>query len=352
MGGRPLGRLRAGRDAARAEYAASRGDYEAARSSLAAQTAKAWFALIEAAQQVELAEATLESRESTRDRIQRRFDLGLRSALDLRLANTNASQAEADLTARRRQLDAAARQLELLLSRYPAAELEAAATLPTPPAPVEHGVPSDLVVRRPDLAAAESRLAAAGFRVQEARAALYPRLSLSGSAGRSSDDLADLADADFSVWSLAGGLLQPIFQGGRLRADVERVSALQQAALEQYRQTILRSFAEVELSLAAEELLAEQRGAQETAAENAVASQRLAERRYDSGLDGYLTVLTAQIQAQSAQSRLLAVRRQQLDARVDLHLALGGSLVELGTSFVPPPPSQDPTRIPVHEASR
>jgi len=319
------GRLRAGAKAASAELEASRADYEAARLSLAGQTAKAWFALVEASEQVELGEMILDSRRTTRTRIQNRFELGLRDALDLRRAITNESQAEADLARRHRQLDATTRQLEVLLSRYPAGSLEAIEDLPQPPVALAGaGVPSEILERRPDLAAAYVRLAAAGFRIDEAKAALYPRLTLSGSAGRTGDDFSDLSSDAYSVWSLAAGLLQPIFQGGRLRANVERTRATQEAALEGYRQTILRAFAEVETQLAAEGLLQGETEAQEITAENAVASADLAERRYDSGLSDYLTVLTSQVTSQQAQSQLLAVRRQQLDARVDLILALGG----------------------------
>ena len=339
------GRLRSGARAAEAEVAASRADYQAARLSLAGQTAKAWFALVEASEQVELGELILDSRSATRNRIQNRFDLGLRSALDLRFAITNESQAEADLSRRRRQLDAATRQLEVLLSRYPAGSLEAIEDLPTiPESLVDSGVPSEVLERRPDLAAAHARLAAAGFRVDEAKAALYPRLTLSGSAGRSGDDLADLSDDAFSVWSVAAGLLQPIFQGGRLRANVERTRAEQGAVLEGYRQTILRAFAEVETQLAADGLLEEQTEAQAIAARNAVASADLAERRYDSGLSDYLTVLTSQVTSQQAQSQLLNVRRQQLDARVDLILALGGADGR-ASSVAPPEGDRDETSL-------
>ncbi|MCB1035566.1 MAG: efflux transporter outer membrane subunit [Acidobacteria bacterium] len=320
------GRLRSRRQAAEAELEAARWDLEAAHLSLAGQVAKAWFALVEAREQVRLAEETSENRRLTRRQVQRRYELGLRGPVDLRLAASNEAAAEATLAARRRQLDATQRQLEILLGRYPVAGLHSEGLLPSPPRPVEAGLPADLVTRRPDLRAAERRLSAAGARVAEARAALYPALRLTGSAGRISEELEDLLSGDFSVWSLASGLLQPIFQGGRLKAGVELSAAAADEALARYVQASLAAFAEVETTLAAEGFLRLQEESLERAVEHAAAAQETAQRRYGSGLAEVLEVLESQRQAFQLQSQLLDVRRQRLAARIDLHLALGGGV--------------------------
>ncbi len=325
------GRLAAGESAAEAELSATRADLAGARLSLAGQTAKAWFAAVEGAGQVALAERTLDARRLTRDQIRRRFEAGLRSALDLRLAIANHSAAEAALAGRRRQLDASVRRLELLLSRYPGAELAdriAGRSLPAPPPAPPAGLPAELVTRRPDLAAAERRLEAAGLGIRQARAALYPRLSLTGSAGRLSGEVEDLLDSDFSVWSLASSLLQPLFQGGRLRAAVDLAEARYEELAERYAQTVLRAFGEVELALSAAGHLAAQAEALAVAAEQSAAAERQAEDRYRAGLAPYLAVLEAQRQAADTASRLIETRRLLLDARVDLHLALGGGWSE------------------------
>ncbi len=322
------GRLRAGEAAALASLQAAEAELGAARLSLAGQTAKAWFALLEARQQVALAAEIADNQRSTRERIERRYRLGTRPALDLRLAIANQASAEAALAARRRQHDAAERRLELLLSRYPGRRLGLGEEgLPDPPPAIPAGLPAALVARRPDLIAAERRLAAAGMAVEQARAALYPQLRLTGSSGRVSAELEDLLDSDFSVWALASSLLQPVFQGGRLRAAVDLNEARYRELAERYVQAALRAFAEVELALAGEESLGEQVVALEAAAEQAEAARRLAEDRYDAGLVGYLSVLAAQREANQARTRLLETRRLQLEARVDLHLALGGDFV-------------------------
>ncbi|MFQ5877544.1 MAG: efflux transporter outer membrane subunit [Acidobacteriota bacterium] len=321
------GRIRAGKAAAIAGVQASQADLAAARLSIAAQTAKAWFALIEAGEQVALARATHESRRSTAERIRRRYRLGLRPALDLRLAAVNEADAAAALARREREFDAAMRQVDLLLARYPDGSVEAwdaSLRLPDPPAPIPAGLPSELLARRPDLFAAERRLAAAGLGVREARAALYPRLRLTGSAGRVSEEIGDLLESDFSVWSLAASLLQPLFQGGRLRAGVDLAEAGYREAAEGYVRALLDAFNEVESALVAEEALARQEAALRVAAEQSSAARALAEDRYEVGLADYLSVLEAQRESTLAESQLLSVRRQRLDARVDLHLALGG----------------------------
>lgn len=323
------GRLRAGRDALTRDLEAARGDLAGAALSLSGQTAKTYFAVLEAREQVALARATAENRRRTTERIRRRFEAGLRNALDLRLARSEAASAESVLDGRLQALDAAERQLEVLLARYPGRALESLPdqlprALRDGPAPVPAGLPAEIISRRPDLAAAESRLAAAGFRVAEARAALYPGIRLTGSAGRSSEDVEDLLDGDFGVWSMAGSLLQPLFQGGRLRANVDLSRASFEEATALYAGAVLRAFREVETALAAEGFLVRQAGALARAAEEARRARDLAEERYRMGLTDYLTVLEAQRRAYDADSRLLQAERRRLDARVDLVLALGG----------------------------
>jgi len=323
------GRLRAGREAASSNLDAARADLAGAALSLSGQTAKAYFAVLEARQQAALAEATLENRKTNAERVRRRYEAGLAAALDLRLARAEEASAESALGARRQALDALERQLETLLVRYPARRLQGLPDhLPDrlvdglPPVPA--GLPSEIVARRPDLAAAEARLAAAGFQVAAARAALYPGLRLTGSAGRSSEQVADLLDGDFSVWSIAGGLLQPLFHGGQLRANVDLNRASFDEATALYAGQVLQALREVETALAAEGLLADQQTALARAAEEAARAQELAEERYRSGLVSFVDLLEAQRRSVDAQSRLIQVARQRLDARIDLVLSLGG----------------------------
>jgi NodT family efflux transporter outer membrane factor (OMF) lipoprotein len=321
------GRLRARKAGAISNLEASHLDYQAARLSLAGQTAKAWFAVLESERQVDVAQRTLESRQTTLERIRRRYKAGLSQALELRFAISDAALAKSLVAQRRQQAQATRRALQLIVYRYPSGtldELTAASHLPSLPEPVPGGLPADLVARRPDLTAVETRLAAAGWSVTEARRALYPRLTLTGSTGSLSSEVEDLLDSDFSVWSIAGGLLAPLFQGGRLRAAVDISEARQQEALAHYVQSILVAFSEVEGSLTAEDFLSQRDQALRVAVDEANSALALAKSQYASGLVTYLAVLESQRQSLNAESQLVSVQRQRLDARVDLYLALGG----------------------------
>ncbi len=320
------GKIRARKFAATKDFEAAAADLWAARLSLVAQTSKAWFAVLEALQQVELAQTTVTSYGGTAGRVRGRYERGVQSSLDLRLALSSLAGAEALLQQRKEQLDRGIRQLELLLGQYPAAAIQPTEALPAVPPIPPAGVPSELVSRRPDLIAAEKRMWAAGARWSEARKALYPSISLSGSFGTSTSSYLDVFNGQFFVWSLAGNLLQPIFQGGRLRAQIELRDANSRDVAAQWAGAVLRAFLEVESALAAEKFLAKQEVDLADAATQSTASLRLAEDRYNMGLESFVTVLESQRRSLTAESQLLTVRRQRLDARVDLHLALGGSL--------------------------
>ena len=320
------GRLGAITSASLAEATASGADLDGARLSIAGQVAKVYFGVVEATQQVELLERTLASRERTRGRVLARYRRGVATALEVRQARTQVATVEASLAAQGRVLDGLRRQMEVLLGRYPAGEIESAAGLPDLPPLPEAGVPADLLARRPDLRAAEFRAIASSERIRAARRALYPTFRLNASSGTSSGAVGDLLDGDFSVWSLAAGLLQPLLSGGRLRAGLDLVTAGLDAAEANWLQTALAAFGEVESGLVAEAMLAERTGALERAAAESREAERLAEGRYRQGLVGYLQVLDSQRTSFQSESQLLAARREQLESRTDLILALGGGV--------------------------
>ena len=321
------GRLRAGARAALADLQAVQSDYEGARLSLAGQTAKAWIAVAEAALQVDLARRTADSWRESCDRIERRYASGLRSPLDVRLARSSLASAEALVRQREQQLDAVRRQFATLLGRYPGNSEDRPETLPAVPGAVPGGLPADLIGRRPDLAAAERRLAAADQRWVSAKRALYPRLTLTASGGTTSAALGDLLEGDFRVWSLVAGLAQPLFQGGRLRAGVDAAEASRVGAIETYAAAALRAYAEVEAALAADGYLASRTSYLDESVTQSTRAFALAEERYERGLEEYITVLDSRRSQLNAETALLAARRARLDNRVDLYLALGGGFV-------------------------
>jgi outer membrane protein, multidrug efflux system len=321
------GRIRSGVSASLADAEAAAFEVGGARQSIAARTARTWFALIEARQQLRLAEETVGTYRTTTDQVRDRYERGLRPSIDLRLMLANLHTAEALEAQRREQYGRVLRQFELLLGRYPAGALQTPDALPALPGDVPVGLPADLLAQRPDLRAAERRIAAADARLVASRRALYPGLTLTGSTGIATNALRRLLDGDFSVWSLAGSVTQPLFQGGRLRARVEVADAQSREALESYASLALTAFAEVESALDAEVHLRERTARLEDAIDQARAARALAEERYAAGLEPILSVLDAQRRQLDAESQLLVLRRLQLDTRIDLHLALGGDFL-------------------------
>lgn len=319
------GRIRAGQSAALADVQASEEDFVGAMHSLAARTARAWVALVSAEQQLRLANATEQSFSITAAQVGARYERGLRSALDYRLSLNNAAVAKALVSLRRRELQVAQRQLEILMGRYPEGSLAGDYSLPELAHDVPTGLPSELLERRPDLISAERRLAASISRVKEAKRALLPRISLTASGGRTSSELEDLLDNKYSMWALAGNLAQPLFQGGRLRANVKLNEARAREALEAYHSIVLRAFGEVEVALASESQLRQREIDLVEARRQSSEALRLAEERYFAGLIEFVTLTESQRSAYNAESEVITIRRQRLENRIDLHLALGGS---------------------------
>ena len=335
------GRLSSGKLLAVATTQARRADLIAARLSLTGQVAKAWFAAIEARRQVGLARASLKSYETSAERVRARFERGLRPSLDLRLALTEILRAEALLQQWQEQSRRAVRQLEILLGDYPEGEHALAEDLPRVPEAVPAGLPSELVHRRPDLVAAERELLAADARIQQSRAELRPRFSLTTAGGTASSSLTDLLDGNFLAWSLLSGLTQPIYNRGRLKTAVQRDEARAREVAALYEGAMLRAYAEVESALAAESLLASREKALEAATRQSLGARDEAERRYRAGLAGIITLLSSQRTALDSESQWLTVRRLRLDNRVDLHLALGGGFAVDDLPRDDPQPKQE-----------
>ena len=318
------GRLRYGQAAAEAQSAAVAADYAYARQSLAATVAKGWFVAIEAGLQRAIAQDALRSAETL-----------LRVAEDrLRIGNGN-EQSVADARAnvgtyrdRLRQIELALAQamraLELLLGRYPAAEIAIASRLPAMPPPVPVGLPSELLERRPDVFSAERRVAAAFDRVGEARAAQLPRISLTAGGSSVSSDLIELKDTSNPIWSFGANLIAPIYQGGALRAQVEIRTAEQKQAVAEYARAGQRAFGEAENALSAENALRERESILEATVRDSARALELAQVQYRVGTIDLRLVEQNQLALYSARLALLRVRTERLTQRVNLYLALGG----------------------------
>ena len=321
------GKVRDSRKAAKNAWEASVQDYQAARLSLAGQVSKAWFSAIEANRQVELAEKAENTQSENASYISTRFERGLATALEQNLARATLASTRAGKARRMLQLDLATRTLETLLGRHPRGKRWTVIKLPEPKKNPPASPPSQTLEKRPDLLAGKLRLEAAGLDKTIARKNLLPSLSLVGGPGSRSREFDELLDQQFRIWSITGNLAQPIFQGGRLRANVRRAEAARMAAVDSYKAAALRAFREVEAALSAESLLKEEHDRLEEAAQASATAADLSWDRYQRGLEGIFATLESRQRAFEAESRLIALKRERLLNRIDLHIALGDQAI-------------------------
>lgn len=325
------GRITAVKQASLAQALAVEADFKAAQLSLASDVLRNWFGVVETKQQLQLAELSLASYRQSLAIVEAQYRTGLGVALDLRMARTEVASAENILALRHREHESVIRGLEILLGRYPSGELTIAAELPLVLAQVPAGLPADLLARRPDLLAAEQRLTAAGELLEAARRNRLPSLNLSASLGNSSQELHNLLDWDALVWNLVGGLVQPVFQGGRLKAEEALARLERKEAWAAYAQVLLVAFREVETALVADVYLQNQQDAANRAAAEAAMAADLASSRYRNGLVTIMTLLESQRRAYTSKSTFLRVVRERLNNRIGLYLALGGDFQQQET---------------------
>jgi NodT family efflux transporter outer membrane factor (OMF) lipoprotein len=323
------GRMRYARNAARASRDATSADYRYAQQSLAAAVARAWFVASETRLQQQLAAEMVDSAGNLLKMSEQRRKVGIGTDGEIMVARANlASYADAQ-----QQMELAHRQalraLELLLGRYPGATLAARESLTAFPGPVPAGIPADALNRRPDMIAAERRVASAFDRVGEAKASMLPSLSLSAGYGRISNEAVQMrGDLEQTTSSAAATAMVPLYTGGALTAQVAVRTAEQKAAVADYARRALVALGEVEDALNAERVLAERERILGDAAAASRDATRLEQDAYRVGKSDLRAVNQRQLAQRAAEVALLNVRRERLVRRIDLHLALGGSFGE------------------------
>jgi len=318
------GRLSDQKSSAAASYDVARYDFMGARLSLAAQVSQAWFDVVEARAQQELAQRTVDSYEGTVRIVRNRFNRGLSSGLDLRLTLSNLEASRSSLSNRENLLAQAKRTLEILAGRYPSASFKISGDLPEIISAVPAGLPSDILERRPDLQAAKSRLLVASYSTDAAKKALLPSFKLTASGNNSTDKFSDLLKFDNIFWNMVGGITQPLFEGGRLRYGAKAEQARFEAEKQAFARTLLAAFKEVEDALSSDKAFEERVRFTAKAAENAIAAEAVALDQYSQGLIKISVLLESQRQSLAQQSALLLIKKQRINNRIALHLALGG----------------------------
>lgn len=318
------GRLRRMVEAAQAQALATHYAKDVVTLSLAGLTAQTYFALRSLDAQVQATRETLATREDYLDIVRRRVDAGLASDLDY----NQALGARADAAAQLKQLAAQRDLTEHLLGTL-TGKLDLRVSpggidrLPVPPMPPA-GMPSALITRRPDIRLAEENLVAANANIGVAKAALLPRISLTGMFGAESQDLQALANTGGRIWSIGFALSLPIFTAGRLSAEVDATTARDRQAIATYQKSIQTAFREVADALVTVQQTGATASDLQQSVDAAASALRLATRRYEVGYSPYINVLDAQRSLNVSQLALIRNRQNQLASTVDLMKALGG----------------------------
>ena len=321
-------KLRSNRDAAKLDFSASREEIKTLYLSLTSQAADLYFLAIEQQAQLELTNAIIKDLTTLGEQVEFRYRQGVAPRLDLYLAEQNLAAAKTKKPEQEAQLTATRNGLAVLLGHYPeTGSPEIAEQLPVaPPAPAA-GIPARLLQQRPDVQSAFLRVQSSDAKTAAAIADRFPALNLSGVlTGSRTDSGLTITHATF--WNLIVGLTQPLFDGGRRRAEIERRQAVTTEALARYRQVVLNAFQEVENSLVANQAAEQQLALKNTELNVAGATLRHATNGYQQGLNDYLVVLNAQRQQHEVSRQYLASRRQLLSARITLWRALGGDWLE------------------------
>ena len=325
-----FGRIRAGARAARAELEASEAARETVRLALAAQVAKSYFTLRALGEQVDLTRRTMQLRDEALALQKKRAQAGVIGDFELRQLEAETAAARAQLPPLERDREREEAALALLLGRSPAEILEfslqakvAQAERPGPPV-LPPGMPSELLLRRPDIVEAERRLAAANARVAAARAEIFPSIVLTGALGSESAALSNLFSSGAGLWSVGLALAQPIFAGGRLEARSEAAEARERALVAQYRKAIQAAFSETRAALAVQARSRESYDAESARAEALGETARLARLRYDNGIASQLDVIDAERGLLAARAARIEALRAYRAAIADLFRALGG----------------------------
>jgi len=320
------GRLARAQEAARADLTQVEENARTMAQTVAAEAITLYLEVESLERRIQITRQSVKNYRRNLALVERRYEGGLTSILDLRQARRILAQAEATLPSLRQDLGIKQQKLAVLLGHYPKTK---------PPrfqpedyfkrlASVPPGLPSDLLLRRPDIRATEANLMALNARVGVAKASRFPRITLTGSFGYSSSELDRLFRSENELWNLALGVVQPLFDAGKLKAGQKAAEARYEQGLAEYAKTVLSAFSEVESALLTRKEQLERRDRIVNFLMEARATQKVAESRYERGLVDYLTVLDAQQTRFQAEENLVLVDLAILSNRVTLHRALGG----------------------------
>ncbi|MEN7342584.1 MAG: TolC family protein [Pseudomonadota bacterium] len=319
------GELSAASRSAALTYAAAEASFINQRRLLAANVSRAWYALAAACEQVTVVELQVENARESLDIVESGYRAGLNEALDVYLARNVLAQAENNLAAQRQTQKEQEAQLQLLLAANPGQTPDVEPRLTDIDDMPGVGIPSELTTRRADLQQAWLNLLAANADLAVAHKQRFPSLTLRAGSSDSADLFPDVFDGTPLGWTLIGTVIQPLFEGGRRKANVDRSKARLKELELRYLEVANAAFAEVENAISQQQALAERYAAAERALDSAEIALGLSLEQYQRGLVNYATVLESQTRAFDARAAIVTLKNQRLQSRIDLFVALGGA---------------------------
>jgi len=321
-----FGRVRSLKDQALEQYLATEQAQQSVQISLVSEVAFSYLILAADRERLKLAKETLASQQTSYQLTKRRFDAGVSSALDLNQAQTSVDAARVDIARYTTFVAQDENLLRLLVGSSVPAELLPSSLTETLTVmnDVAPGLPSEVLLRRPDILQAESLLKGANANIGAARAAFFPRITLTSSVGFSSDELVGLFNGDTFTWSFIPRITLPIFDAGSNQANLTVAEVDRDIAVARYEKAIQTAFREVSDGLAQRGTIDEQLAAQQSLTDSTAESHKLSQARYDKGVDSYLQVLDSQRSLYGAQQNLIGVRLARLANQVTLYRVLGG----------------------------
>jgi len=329
-----FGRVRNLKDQALEQFLATEDARRSAHISLVAEVANTWLALAADQEHLQLARDTLASQQSSLALTQRSFDVGVSATLDLNLARISVEAAKVDLARYTAAVAQDRNALNLVVgSQTPEDLLPTALTdVTTALSEIPAGVPSETLLQRPDIAMAERTLRAANANIGAARAAFYPRITLTASGGVASPKLSELFDSGTGTWSFMPQIVLPIFNAGSNQANLDAARVDKDIRIAQYEKAIQSAFREASDALAVRASVGDQLAAQQALVDAAAESSRLSDLRYRSGIDSYLPVLDSQRSHYAAQQNLITLRQSRQSNSISLYKVFGGGWLEKTTN--------------------
>ena len=320
------GRLLNGRRAAYKNFEAIEYDLSYLEFSTLIKGAKLYFNGKEAAAQLRLANESYQSLVEIRDLVKERYEKGLRSSLDYRLSETSVATSLVSIENRKNLLKSINRQIEILLGEYPSGQFIKNPYLPTELPLIPKQIPASVLQRRPDIQSLILKMEASGYRVAQSKRNLLPGISLNGTIGTSTQEIEKILDKEYGIWNLGLNLTAPLLNGGRLKSAVNIEKSNYEISKQNLVKGILNAFYEVEQFLELGKSLDIQIEALDIALKQSKDAYNLSKERYDKGITTLESVLNSQRQYNSIQAQYLSLKRQAIENRLSLILAMGGKM--------------------------